>query len=311
MRRFGRSLLAALPVALGVVVCVFLLLRIVPGDPARMILGEQATTASIDALRDRLGLNLPVGQQLGDYLLGVFTRADIGHSLITDQPVLGLIATRLPVTLLLVALAVLFTVLIAVPLALVAATHKDGPLDHLVRIFPTVGMAMPAFWVGLILIIVFGVGLKWLPVGGIGTSPTDPLRSLVLPALTVALGMSPPLIRSLREQLLEVLDADFVVTLHAAGLAPTRILARHVLRNAAVPALSLLGVNVAYLLGGTLVIEKVFAINGMGALLFSSISTRDFPVVQGITLACALGVVVISLVTDLLVAALDPRIRAA
>ena len=311
MRWFGRSLLAALPVALGVVVCVFLLLRIVPGDPARMILGEQATTASIDALRDRLGLNLPVGQQLGDYLLGVFTRADIGHSLITDQPVLGLIATRLPVTLLLVALAVLFTVLIAVPLALVAATHKDGPLDHLVRIFPTVGMAMPAFWVGLILIIVFGVGLKWLPVGGIGTSPTDPLRSLVLPALTVALGMSPPLIRSLREQLLEVLDADFVVTLHAAGLAPTRILARHVLRNAAVPALSLLGVNVAYLLGGTLVIEKVFAINGMGALLFSSISTRDFPVVQGITLACALGVVVISLVTDLLVAALDPRIRAA
>ena len=311
MRWFGRSLLAALPVALGVVVCVFLLLRIVPGDPARMILGEQATPASIDALRDRLGLNLPVGQQLGDYLLGVFTRADIGHSLITDQPVLGLIATRLPVTLLLVALAVLFTVLIAVPLALVAATHKDGPLDHLVRIFPTVGMAMPAFWVGLILIIVFGVGLKWLPVGGIGTSPTDPLRSLVLPALTVALGMSPPLIRSLREQLLEVLDADFVVTLHAAGLAPTRILARHVLRNAAVPALSLLGVNVAYLLGGTLVIEKVFAINGMGALLFSSISTRDFPVVQGITLVSALGVVVISLVTDLLVAALDPRIRAA
>ena len=311
MRWFGRSLLAALPVALGVVVCVFLLLRIVPGDPARMILGEQATTASIDALRDRLGLNLPVGQQLGDYLLGVFTRADIGHSLITDQPVLGLIATRLPVTLLLVALAVLFTVLIAVPLALVAATHKDGPLDHLVRIFPTVGMAMPAFWVGLILIIVFGVGLKWLPVGGIGTNPADPLRSLVLPALTVALGMSPPLIRSLREQLLEVLDADFVVTLHAAGLAPTRILARHVLRNAAVPALSLLGVNVAYLLGGTLVIEKVFAINGMGALLFSSISTRDFPVVQGITLVSALGVVVISLVTDLLVAALDPRIRAA
>ena len=311
MRWFGRSLLAAITVALGVVVCVFGLLRIVPGDPARMILGEQATTTSIDALRERLGLNLPIGQQLGDYLLGMFTRADIGHSLVTGQPVLGLIGTRLPVTLLLVALAVVFTVLIAVPLALVAATHKDGPLDHVVRIFPTIGMAMPAFWVGLILILVFGVGLRWLPVGGIGTSPTDPLRSLVLPALTVALGMSPPLIRSLREQLLEVLDADFVVTLHAAGLGSTRILARHVLRNASVPALSLLGVNVAYLLGGTLVIEKVFAINGMGALLFSSISSRDFPVVQGIALVSALGVVVISLVTDLLVAALDPRIRTA
>jgi len=311
MRWFGRSLLAAIPVALGVVVCVFLLLRIVPGDPARMILGEQATTASIDALREQLGLNQPVSQQLWSYLVGVFTRADIGTSLVTDQPVLGLILSRVGVTLLLVGLAVVFTVLIAVPLALVAATHKDGPLDHVVRIFPTIGMAMPAFWVGLILILVFGVALRWLPVGGIGTSPADPLRSLVLPALTVAIGMSPPLIRSLREQLLEVLDADFVVTLKAARLGSTSILVRHVLRNAAVPAVSLLGVNVAYLLGGTLVIEKVFAINGMGALLFSSISTRDFPVVQGITLVSAMGVVVISLVTDLLVAALDPRIRAA
>ena len=311
MRWFGRSLLAAIPVALGVVVCVFLLLRIVPGDPARMILGEQATTASIDALREQLGLNQPVSQQLWSYLVGVFTRADIGTSLVTDQPVLGLIASRVGVTLLLVGLAVVFTVLIAVPLALIAATHKDGPLDHVVRIFPTIGMAMPAFWVGLILILVFGVGLRWLPVGGVGNSPADPLRSLILPALTVAIGMSPPLIRSLREQLLEVLDADFVVTLKAARLGPVSILVRHVLRNAAVPAVSLLGVNVAYLLGGTLVIEKVFAINGMGALLFSSISTRDFPVVQGITLVSALGVVVISLVTDLLVAALDPRIRAA
>jgi peptide/nickel transport system permease protein len=310
MRWFGRSLLAAIPVALGVVVCVFLLLRIVPGDPARMILGEQATTASIDALREQLGLNQPVSQQLWSYLVGVFTRADIGTSLVTDQPVLGLIASRVGVTLLLVGLAVVFTVLIAVPLALIAATHKDGPLDHVVRIFPTIGMAMPAFWVGLILILVFGVALRWLPVGGIGASPADPLRSLVLPALTVAIGMSPPLIRSLREQLLEVLDADFVVTLKAARLGSVSILVRHVLRNAAVPAVSLLGVNVAYLLGGTLVIEKVFAINGMGALLFSSISTRDFPVVQGITLVSAMGVVVISLVTDLLVASLDPRIRA-
>jgi peptide/nickel transport system permease protein len=294
-----------------VVVCVFLLLRIVPGDPARMILGEQATTASIDALREQLGLNQPVSQQLWSYLVGVFTRADIGTSLVTDQPVLALIVSRVGVTLLLVGLAVVFTVLIAVPLALIAATHKDGPLDHVVRIFPTIGMAMPAFWVGLILILVFGVGLRWLPVGGVGSSPADPLRSLILPALTVAIGMSPPLIRSLREQLLEVLDADFVVTLKAARLGSGSILVRHVLRNAAVPAVSLLGVNVAYLLGGTLVIEKVFAINGMGALLFSSISTRDFPVVQGITLVSALGVVVISLVTDLLVAALDPRIRAA
>ena len=312
MRWFARSLLAAIPVALGVVVCVFLLLRIVPGDPARMILGEQATTDSINALRDQLGLNLPVGQQLWSYVVVVFTRADIGTSLVTDQPVLGLILTRVPVTLLLVGLAVVFTVLIAVPLALVAATPTRT--GHWTT---WCGSSRPSAWpcrrsgLGLILILVFGAALRWLPVGGIGTSPADPLRSLILPALTVAIGMSPPLIRSLREQLLEVLDADFVVTLRAARLGSGTILVRHVLRNAAVPAVSLLGVNVAYLLGGTLVIEKVFAINGMGALLFNSISTRDFPVVQGITLVSALGVVVISLATDLVVAALDPRIRAA
>jgi peptide/nickel transport system permease protein len=273
-----------------------------------MILGERATTASIEALRHRLGLDLPLGQQLSDWLVGVFTRGDIGTSLVTSQPVLGLVASRAGLTALLVALSVLFTVVIAVPLAVLAARHKDGPVDHLVRVLPTVGMAMPAFWVGLLLILVFGVQLRWLPVGGVGTGPGEPLRSLVLPALTVALGMSPPLVRALREQLVEVLDADFVVTLRAARLPEWRVQA-HVLRNAAVPTVSLLGLNVAYLIGGTLVIEKVFAINGLGALLFSSISTRDFPVVQGIALVLALAVVLVSLLTDTLVALLDPRIR--
>jgi peptide/nickel transport system permease protein len=308
MRWVGRSLLAVVPVTIGVVLCVFFLLRLVPGDPATMILGERATTASIEALRHRLGLDLPLGQQLSDWLVGVFTRGDIGTSLVTSQPVLGLVASRAGLTALLVALSVLFTVVIAVPLAVLAARHKDGPVDHLVRVLPTVGMAMPAFWVGLLLILVFGVQLRWLPVGGVGTGPGEPLRSLVLPALTVALGMSPPLVRALREQLVEVLDADFVVTLRAARLPEWRVQA-HVLRNAAVPTVSLLGLNVAYLIGGTLVIEKVFAINGLGALLFSSISTRDFPVVQGIALVLALAVVLVSLLTDTLVALLDPRIR--
>lgn len=310
MRWVGRSLLSVVPVVVGVVLAVFFLLRIVPGDPAAMILGDQATEASIEALRQRLGLDLPLGQQLWDWLVAVFTRGDIGTSLVTSQPVLALVWSRVGLTAPLVALSVLLTVLIAVPLALLAATHAGGALDHLVRVVPSVGMAMPAFWVGLLLILVFGVNLHWLPVGGVGTGPGEPLRSLVLPALTVSLGMSPPLVRSLREQLLEVLDADFVVTLRAARLPRWRVNA-HVLRNAAVPTVSLLGLNVAYLIGGTLVIEKVFAINGLGALLFSSISSRDFPVVQGITLVLAFVVVLVSLVTDALVAVLDPRIRAA
>lgn len=309
MRWAGRTLLAVVPVALGVVVGVFFILRIVPGDPAAVILGDQATTASIEALRQRLGLNLPLGQQLWDYVIGVFTRADIGNSLVTDQSVLGLIGGRAPITVALIGLALVLIVAITVPLALYAATHKDGPFDHLIRIVPTIGMAMPAFWVGLLLILLFGVNLRWLPVGGVGTGPGEPLRSLVLPAATLALGMAPPLIRSLREQLLEVLEADFVVTLRAARLPRWRILWRHVLRNAAPPTVSLLGVNLAYLIGGTLVIEHVFAINGLGALLFSSISSRDFPVVQGIALVCAFAVVLISLATDALVALLDPRVR--
>ena len=159
-------------------------------------------------------------------------------------------------------------------------------------------------------VLLFGVQLRWLPVGGVGTGPGEPLRSLVLPALTVALGMAPPLVRALREQLVEVLDADFVVTLRAARLPSWRVQA-HVLRNAAVPTVSMLGLNIAYLIGGTLVVEKVFALNGLGALLFSSISSRDFPVVQGIALVLALAVVGVSLLTDGLVALLDPRVRTA
>jgi len=297
------------PVVAGVVVGVFFLLRIVPGDPAQMILGDQATTESIDRLRARLGLDLPLHEQFAGFVQSLVSNADLGRSLVTDQPVSALIGERVGITLALVGLALAFTVLLAVPLALAAAVNRDGPVDHAVRILPAVGMAMPAFWIGLLLVLVFGVGLRWFPVGGVGTGPGEPLRSLVLPALTVALGMSPPLIRSLREQLVEVLDADFVVTARAAGLPARRVIGVHVLRNAAVPTLALLGVNLAYLIGGTLVIEKVFAINGMGALLFSAVSTRDFPVVQGIALFCALAVVAVSLLTDVLVAVLDPRLR--
>ena len=181
MRWVGRSLLSVVPVVVGVVLCVFFLIRIVPGDPAAMILGDQATQASIDSLRERLGLDLPLGTQLWNWLVGVFARGDIGTSLTTSQPVAGLVWSRAGITAGLVLLAVGFTVLLAVPLALLAATHAGSWLDQLVRVVPTIGMAMPAFWVGLLLILVFGVNLHWLPVGGVGTGPGEPLRSLILP----------------------------------------------------------------------------------------------------------------------------------
>lgn len=294
---------------LGVVLAVFFLLRLVPGDPARMILGERATPESVAALRSQLGLDQPLLAQLGDFAVSVFTRGDTGTSLVYNVSTRELILQRAPVTLQLVALAVLFSVVIAVPLAVAAARKKDKLVDHLVRIIPTVGLGMPTFWVGLLLIILFAVTLKWFPVGGIGTTPWDPLRSLVLPALSVSLALTPPLVRSLRSELLEVFSADFVTTLRAARIPERRVLFVHILRNAALPTLTLLGVNVSYLIGGTLVVEQVFGINGLGSLLFSAISNRDFPVVQGVALFCALSVVVISLLLDAAVYRLDPRMR--
>ncbi|PRI11386.1 peptide ABC transporter permease [Leucobacter massiliensis] len=294
---------------LGVVVAVFLLLRLVPGDPAAMILGERATPESIAELRHRLGLDLPLWQQFADFAVQLVTRFDTGDSLVTGQPARELILATAPVSLGIVGLSVLFAILIAVPLALAAALGKDGWADHLVRILPAVGLGMPLFWIGLLLIIVFAVQLRWFPVGGVGSGPGEPLRSLILPALAVALGLAPPLIRSLRSQLLEVLDADFVTTLRAARIPERRVLGRHVLRAAALPTLTLLSVNAAYLIGGTLVVEKVFGIGGLGTLLFQSIGSRDFPVVQGVALFCAVLVVLVTTLAGVLATLLDPRLR--
>ena len=274
-----------------------------------MILGEQAPPESVDQLREKLGLNEPIIAQFTSFIVGIVVRGDTGTSLVYDVSTRDLIVERAPISLALVALTVVFSVILAVPLAMAAATHRDRFLDHSIRVLPTIGLGMPTFWTGLILIVIFAVGLQWFPVGGVGTGPGEPLRSLVLPALTVSLGLVPSLVRSLRAQLLDVLDADFVATLTAARVPRVRVLFRHVLRNAALPTLTLLGVNVAYLIGGTLVIERVFAINGLGTLLFSAISNRDFPVVQGIALYSAIVVVFVTLVVDILIDILDPRVR--
>lgn len=307
----GLLVARVVPVMFGVVVAVFFLLRLVPGDPAAMILGDRATPESVAALRAELGLDQTLWNQFVAFLTQVVTQFDTGNSLVTGQPTRDMILAKAPVSLGIVLLAVLFAVLIAVPLALLAALRKDGWIDHIIRVLPTIGMGMPLFWIGLLLIILFAVELGWFPVGDVGTGPGEPLRSLFLPALAVALSMSPPLIRSLRTQLIEVLGADFVTTLRAARIPERRVVTRHVLRGAALPAFTLLSVNTAYLIGGTLVVEKVFGINGIGTLLFTSISNRDFPVVQGIALYCAIAVVLVTTLAGVLSALLDPRLRVA
>jgi peptide/nickel transport system permease protein len=297
----------AVPVVFGVTIATFLLLHLVPGDPARTMLGDRATPQLVAALHHRWGLDRSLFVQFGIFL-GHLVHADTGTSLFYGISTRSLIAQRAGVTAALVALSTVFCILITVPLATLAAVRRDRPADHAIRILPLFGLSMPSFWVGILLILVFSVSVHWFPVGGYGTTLPEHVRSLVLPALTAALAIVPLLIRSLRAGMLEVLDADFVASARAKGLREGRVLVLHVARNALVPTVSLLGVNIAFLIGSTLVIERVFNLNGLGGLMLDAISNRDFPVVQGVTFVFALAVVAITLITDLICARLDPRV---
>lgn len=297
-----------MPVVLGVVVVTFFLLRLIPGDPAQTLLGQHATRASVLALRRQLGLNRPVWRQFVTYL-DHLVHGNLGTSIYYQVPTTSLIRSRVAVTASLVGVSTLFTILTTVPLAAVAASRKDRLPDQGARLVSLVGLGLPSFWFGIILIVVFAVKLGWFPVGGWGSGVGGHLRSLVLPSLTAAIGIVPVLIRSLRVGMLEVIGADFVAAARAKGIRGSRVLFVHVARNALIPTLALLGINIAYLIGGTVVIEQVFDLNGLGSLMLSSIDSRDFPVVQGITLVYAFAVVVINLLTDLLALRLDPRIK--
>ncbi|WP_251037429.1 ABC transporter permease [Paenibacillus albidus] len=303
------ALLRALAVILFVVTAVFFIIRIVPGDPAKMILGEYSTPEAIKNMHHILGLDLPLWEQFIRFVKTLFTQGDTGNSIIAGTSTRELIAERAPVTLLLIVMACIMAIIIALLLATLAATHKDKLLDHLIRIFPTITLGMPIFWVGMLLILLFSVRLHWFPVGGVSEGGIGTLYSLTLPAITVAFSQIPTLVRSLRAQMLEILESDFVVTLRAAGLPSRVILFKHVLRNSALPTLMLLGVNISYLIGGTLVVEQVFGIKGIGSLLFTAISNRDFPVIQGIALYCAISVVIISLLIEMISWWLDPRTK--
>lgn len=303
------SLIKALAVIICVMIAVFFIIRIVPGDPAKMILGEYSTPEALKSMHHTLGLDLPLWEQFMRFVKTLFTQGDTGNSIIMGTSTRELITQRAPVTLLLIVMACVLAIFVSLLLATVAATHKDKLLDHLIRIFPTITLGMPIFWVGLLLILLFSVRLGWFPVGGVSEGWIGTLHSLTLPAITVSFSQIPTLVRSLRAQMLEVLESDFVVTLKAAGIPSRVILFKHVLRNSALPTLMLMGVNISYLIGGTLVVEQVFGIKGIGSLLFTSISKRDFPVIQGIALYCALSVVIISLLIEIISWWLDPRTK--
>jgi peptide/nickel transport system permease protein len=235
---------------------------------------------------------------------------NLGDSLFYHVTAWSLIAGRLPVTLWLIGYGTVLSILIAVPLATLAATRKNGIRDQVVRAVPLVGLGFPPFWLGIMLLLAFGLRLgRHFPVGGYGTGFTGHLHSMFLPALTVALGIAPILIRSLRASLLQVLESDYITTARSKGIPERRVLFRHAMRNAVISTVSVLGVNIGFLVGGTLVIEQVFALPGIGQLMINSILQRDFPVVQGVTLVFGIMVVLVYLTTDVLHSLLDPRVR--
>jgi peptide/nickel transport system permease protein len=293
--------------ALVVAVLVFSLMRMLPGDAALMLLGERASDEGIARLREQLGANQPVLAQFWGFLLHLVTLR-FGESITLRVPVSSLIIERLPVTLLLTGMAAVLALLIAVPLAFWSAVRRGGWADMAIRIYAQVSVSMPVFYIGLVLLITLAAGLRWFPVGGIGGSFLQNLYYLFLPALTLAFSLSAILLRNLRQSLIEVLDAEYVGFATAKGLPRGLVLRRHVLRNAWVSTVTLLGLHIGSLVGGAVITESVFAIPGVGRLMIDSIFSRDYAVVQGLTVVLAVLVSVVFLVLDVVQAALDPRV---
>jgi peptide/nickel transport system permease protein len=283
--------------------------HLIPGDPARTMLGVHATPQGVAQLHKQWGLDKPLWEQYTSYL-GKLLHGDLGTSLFYELDVRTLIMDRLGPTLWLLLFATLLAVLIAVPLATLAATKKDAVRDQVIRFVPMFGLGMPPFWVGIIFLLVFSLNLgRLFPVGGYGHGFTGHIHSMFLPGLTIAVSIAPILIRSLRASLLDVLESDYITTARAKGIPERRVLLRHAVRNGVISMVTVLGLNVAYLVGGTLVVEKVYALPGIGSLMIDSIFQRDFTVVQAITLVFAILVVIVNLVTDIIHSLLDPRVR--
>ncbi|HEX5503940.1 MAG TPA: ABC transporter permease [Thermomicrobiales bacterium] len=302
-----KRLLLMIFVLFGVTLIIFSMIHLVPGDPAFLLLGDRATEETAAQLRQQLGLNQPLPLQYWHFISGI-PRGDFGTSILYRQPVNNLIWRRVPVSIFVALYAMVLTAIITIPVSIWAATHRNKLSDHLIRVAFLFALATPGFWLGILLILLFGLRLHLFPVAGYGVTFPDHLHYLFLPALTLALNLSAVLIRNLRSQIISTLDSDFVRTARAKGLTNRRVLTAHVLRNALVSTVSLFGLQFGGLIGGTVIIETVFAIPGIGHLLFTSITARDYPVVQAITVITAFLVIVVTLLVDLSYSLLDPRV---
>lgn len=306
----ARRLLFMIPVALLVTFVTFMLIHLVPGDPARVLLGEEATPQSVAALRLQLGLDRPLGVQYGLWLWQAI-HGNLGESIQLQQPVIQAIWQRLPVTIELGVASLIFSVALAVPLGVMAATNRNGRLDWLVNVTSLLGTAIPSFVLGLLLILVFAVFIRIFPPGGYVPFTEDPLgnlRDLVLPAVALGTGAVAVNLRQVRTSMLEVLHEDYIRTAWAKGLRPRQVNYRHALRNALMPLLTIVGLQVGAILAGTFVIETIFLWPGIGALTIQSIFSKDYPVVQGVVLLAALSYMAVNLFVDIGYRVLDPRV---
>lgn len=302
-----KRLLLMIFVLFGVTLIIFSMIHLVPGDPAFLLLGERATDAKAAELRHQLGLDQSLPLQYWHFISGIL-HGNFGTSLLYRQPVNSLVFRRIPVTLFLAAYAMVLSAIITVPVALWAATHRNKLSDHLIRAGFLFALTTPSFWLGILLILLFSLRLHLFPVAGYGATFTDHIHYLFLPALTLSLQLSAVLIRNLRSGIINLLDSDFVRTARAKGLTNRTVLVAHVLRNALVSTVSIFGLQFSGLVGGTVIIETVFAIPGMGQLIFTAITARDYPVVQAITVITAFLVIVVNLIVDLSYSFLDPRV---
>ena len=298
-----RRLYLLIPVVLGVSTLVFLIIHLIPGDPVILMLGESALPANIESLRDELGLNQPIYVQYGNFILNTF-RGNFGRSITTNKPVIDVISGRFPATMQLALGAIIVMLLISIPLGIISAYKKDTVIDNGSRIFALLGISIPNFWLGPLLIILFSVKLGLFPVSGKGG-----IESMILPSITLGLGMAAIITRMVRGSLLEVINENYIVTARAKGLRESNVIIRHALKNAFLPVVTIVGLQFGSLLSGAIITESVFDWPGIGTLTIEAINRRDYPMVQGCIFVISMCYVIVNLATDLIYGFLDPRIR--
>lgn len=305
IRYIIRRVLFLIPVLIGVAFCVFTLLYLTPGDPAKMVLGDMATEEAIARFREAEGLNDPFLVQFGNYLYKAVTKGDIGRSYVTKRPVLNEIMQAFPSTMKLAAFAMVIAIVIGIPCGILSAIKQYSLFDTITMIFAMVGLSMPVFWLGLLLILLFSVHLRWLPSSGF-----DTFRAMILPSLALSAQSISMVTRMTRSSMLEVVRADYIRTARSKGQKESVVIWVHALHNALIPVVTLCGLQFGELLAGAILTESIFAVPGVGRLMVESIKARDYPIVQGGVLFVAIAFSIVNLLVDLVYAYIDPRIKA-